>query len=110
MTVDELRGTVTGPVPVPGDDGFAEEVASFNNPLLSIEIRALGGALDREPEVPNAVPTRGVPYVMFGFGVGGPDQAERLRGWLERMVHTFEPWSVDQRRMAHVPGQPQHPA
>jgi hypothetical protein len=71
------------------------------NPLLSVEIRALGGALDREPAVPNAVPTRGVPYVMFGFGVGAPDQADELRGWLDRMVRTFAPWSSDDRRMVN---------
>jgi FAD/FMN-containing dehydrogenase len=68
------------------------------NPLISIEIRALGGALDREPSVPNAVPSRGIPYVLFAFGVGGPDQAGELRGWLERMVETFAPWEVDDRR------------
>jgi FAD/FMN-containing dehydrogenase len=33
--VDELRQTVAGPVLVPGDKGYAEEVASFNvnNPM-----------------------------------------------------------------------------
>jgi FAD/FMN-containing dehydrogenase len=71
------------------------------NPLLSIEIRALGGALDREPAIPNAVPMRGIPYVMFGFGVGGPDQADELRDWLARMVRTFEPWSASERRMVN---------
>lgn len=71
------------------------------NPLLSIEIRALGGALDREPAIPNAVPMRGIPYVMFGFGVGGPDQADLLRDWLARMVRTFEPWSAGDRRMVN---------
>ncbi|NMO51487.1 FAD-binding oxidoreductase [Actinoplanes sp. TBRC 11911] len=71
------------------------------NPLLSIEIRALGGALDREPAVPNAVPTRGIPYVVFGFGVGGPDQGDPLRGWLDRMTRVFEPWAVDGRRMVN---------
>jgi hypothetical protein len=68
------------------------------NPLVSIELRALGGALDREPAVPNAVPTRGVPYSLFAFGVGGPDAAGELRGWLARMVTTFAPWVVDDRR------------
>jgi hypothetical protein len=71
------------------------------NPLLSIEIRALGGALDREPAVPDAVPTRGIPYVVFGFGVGGPDRADVLRDWLARMVRTFEPWSASDRRMVN---------
>jgi hypothetical protein len=31
--------------------------------LVIAELRALGGAWDREPEVPNAVATRGLPYV-----------------------------------------------
>ncbi|NMO51259.1 FAD-binding oxidoreductase [Actinoplanes sp. TBRC 11911] len=69
------------------------------NPLLGIEIRALGGALDREPAAPNAVPTRGVPYIVFGLAVGGPDQADPLRDWLDRMVRLFDPWAVDDRRM-----------
>ncbi|NMO55247.1 FAD-binding oxidoreductase [Actinoplanes sp. TBRC 11911] len=71
------------------------------NPLLSIEIRALGGAFDREPAVPDAVPTRGIPYVVFGFGVGGPDQADVLRDWLARLVRTLEPWSASDRRMVN---------
>jgi FAD/FMN-containing dehydrogenase len=71
------------------------------NPLQSIEIRALGGALDREPAISNAVSTRGIPYVMFGYGVGGPDQADLLRDWLDRMVRTFAPWSASDRRMVN---------
>jgi FAD/FMN-containing dehydrogenase len=61
----------------------------------------LSGAFDREPEVPNAVTTRGIPYVMFAFGVGGPDQADQMHGWLNRMVKTFAPWSAGDRRMAN---------
>jgi FAD/FMN-containing dehydrogenase len=71
------------------------------NPLVSIEIRALGGALDREPAVPNAVPKRGIPYVMCGFGGGGPDHADLNRDWLARMVHTFAPWSAGDRQMVN---------
>jgi hypothetical protein len=71
------------------------------NPLLGVEIRALGGALDREPAVPNAVPSRGIPYMMWGVGVGGPDQADLLGGWLDRMVETFAPWVFDERRMVN---------
>ena len=74
------------------------------NPLLNIEIRALGGALDREPAVPNAVPTRGIPYVVIGLGAGGPDQAELMNDWLERMVQTFSPWVVDDRRFVNLLG------
>jgi hypothetical protein len=68
------------------------------NPLLGVEIRALGGALDREPAVPNAVPSRGIPLMVWGVGVAGPDAAGLMRGWLDRMVQTFEPWTFDDRR------------
>ena len=67
-------------------------------PPISVEVRALGGALDREPAVPNAVPTRGIPYSLFGFGLGGRDQADLMRGYLDRIVRALAPWVVDERR------------
>lgn len=69
-------------------------------PLASVEIRHLGGAMDREPAVPNAVPTRGLPYVMFAFGAGGPDQADLMRGYLAKLISGLEPWSAG-RMMAN---------
>ncbi|WP_405769434.1 FAD-binding oxidoreductase [Actinacidiphila glaucinigra] len=68
--------------------------------LASVEIRMLGGALDREPAVPNAVSTRGLPFVLFGFGVGAPDQAGFLTGELDALMHAMEPWA-DRRRMVN---------
>jgi len=53
-------------------------------PLMSVEIRHLGGAMDREPAVPNAVPPRGLPFVVFAAGVGGPDQEDLMRGYLAK--------------------------
>jgi FAD/FMN-containing dehydrogenase len=69
-------------------------------PLVSVEIRHLGGAMDREPAVPNAVPTRGLPFVMFAFGVGGPDQEDLMRGYLAKLFSGLEPWSAG-RMMAN---------
>lgn len=69
-------------------------------PLVSVEIRRLGGAMDREPAAPNAVPTRGLPYVMFAFGVGGPDQEEVMRGYLAKLISGLQPWAAD-RMMAN---------
>lgn len=63
--------------------------------LVNVEIRALGGAFDREPEFPNSVPSRGLPYVMFGFAVGGPDQAEPLRAELARVFEGLAPWAAE---------------
>ncbi len=62
--------------------------------LANIEIRALGGAFDREAAVPNAVSSRGLPYVVFGFAVGAPDEAPRLRGELERVMDGLSPWTA----------------
>jgi hypothetical protein len=64
-------------------------------PLISVEIRQLGGAMDREPAVPNAVPTRGLPFVMFAFGVGGPSEEDLMRGYLAKLISGLEPWSAD---------------
>jgi FAD/FMN-containing dehydrogenase len=63
--------------------------------LVNVEIRALGGAFDREPEFPNSVPSRGLPYVMFGFAVGGPDQVEPLRAELARVFDGLAPWAAE---------------
>jgi hypothetical protein len=63
-------------------------------PLISVEIRQLGGAMDREPAVPNAMPSRGLPFVVFAFGVGGPDEEELMRGYLDKLIAGLAPWSV----------------
>lgn len=61
--------------------------------LANVEIRALGGALDREPAVANAVPSRGVPFVVFAFAVGGVDQADELRAELAAVIDGLAPWA-----------------
>ncbi|MFE7752331.1 FAD-binding oxidoreductase [Streptomyces sp. NPDC057428] len=63
--------------------------------LANLEIRALGGAFDREPATLNAVPVRGVPFVLFGFAVGGADQADDLREQLARVIDGLSPWAAD---------------
>ena len=63
-------------------------------PLASVEIRHLGGAMDREPAVPNALATRGLKFALFAFGAGGPDQEDMLRGYLNGLVSGLEPWSA----------------
>jgi hypothetical protein len=63
--------------------------------LANVEIRALGGAFDREPEFPNSVPSRGLPYVVFAFAVGAPDQAATLRADLARLVDGLAPWAAE---------------
>ncbi|WP_432844669.1 FAD-binding oxidoreductase [Amycolatopsis sp. CA-161197] len=66
-------------------------------PLLGVELRALGGALDREPAAPNAVPVRGVPFLLFALGVGGPERAEELRAALDNVVGALQPWTAERQ-------------
>ncbi|NMO53387.1 FAD-binding oxidoreductase [Actinoplanes sp. TBRC 11911] len=73
-------------------------------PLAMVEIRALGGALDREPPVPNAVPTRGIPYVVNAFGVSDLDEEELMDGYLDEVVDVLAPWAVDGRRTVNFLG------
>jgi hypothetical protein len=58
-----------------------------------VEVRSLGGALNREPAAPNAVATRGIPFFLFGFGIGGPEQADIMRSSLATVIDWLEPWS-----------------
>ncbi|MFF0478513.1 FAD-binding oxidoreductase [Streptomyces sp. NPDC004284] len=68
--------------------------------LANVEIRALGGAFDREPATGNAVSTPGVLVVLFGFRVGGSDRAGLLPGQLADVVDGLAPWAAD-RGMAN---------
>lgn len=71
--------------------------------LASVEVRALGGALDREPEVANAVPSRGLPFISFAFGVGGPADAAVLDNSLTAYRTALVPWASDRNVMNFVP-------
>ncbi|MBW8707047.1 Mitomycin radical oxidase [Streptomyces sp. MBT84] len=74
--------------------------AKSNCTLTTVEIRALGGALDCEPQFPNSVPSRGLPYVVFAFAVGTLDRAEELETDLARVVDGLAPW-VAERNMVN---------
>ncbi|GLY99875.1 oxidoreductase [Actinoplanes sp. NBRC 103695] len=69
-------------------------------PLVAVEIRPLGGALDRTPEVPDAVPSRGLPFQFFALGIGGPDTAPLLHSYLATCVDRLTPWA-DPRSMVN---------
>ncbi|WP_439377226.1 FAD-binding protein [Amycolatopsis lexingtonensis] len=66
-------------------------------PLLGVEIRSLGGAFDREPATPNAVPSRGVPFTVYALGIGGPADMARMEAYFARMLEVLEPWTLDRR-------------
>ncbi|WP_097326435.1 FAD-binding oxidoreductase [Paractinoplanes atraurantiacus] len=66
-------------------------------PLTSVEIRALGGAMDRPPATTDSVPSRGLPFQLFAFAVGADDLDGGHRR-LERLMTAMLPWSDPKRR------------
>lgn len=61
------------------------------------ELRALGGAWDREPTVPNSVATRGLPYVLLGVEVGPLSQEQRLKESIAALLDGMAPWQSERR-------------
>ncbi|OBH53629.1 FAD-binding oxidoreductase [Mycobacterium sp. E2479] len=61
------------------------------------ELRALGGAWDREPAVPNSVATRGLPYVLLGVEVGPLAEEQRLKESVAALLDGMAPWRGDRR-------------
>ncbi|GAA0467427.1 oxidoreductase [Paractinoplanes deccanensis] len=68
-----------------------------DSPLVLLEIRHLGGALDRRPEPGNAIDTRGSAYLLYAVAFGGPDQAQAFGEYLTGLVTAMRPWSTGRR-------------
>jgi len=64
--------------------------------LMMVEIRHLGGALSREPAVPNAVGNRSAAFNLFMASVVLPVEgdAERIRAIEQRVLDRFRPWGT----------------
>ncbi|MGC4748374.1 FAD-binding oxidoreductase [Micromonospora sp. DT201] len=67
------------------------------SPLVVLEIRQLGGALDRRPEPTNAIDLQGAAFTFYAVAVGGPDQAEAFQSYLTQLVQAIQPWSTGRR-------------
>ncbi|NMO54256.1 FAD-binding oxidoreductase [Actinoplanes sp. TBRC 11911] len=65
--------------------------------LWIAELRALGGAWDREPAIPNAVATRGIPYSLLGVSVGPLPQEHELKHSVATLLDGMAPWQSTRR-------------
>jgi FAD/FMN-containing dehydrogenase len=70
--------------------------------LVMAELRVLGGAWDREPAVPNAVATRGLPYVLLGVAVGPLSKEQQLKRSVAELLDGMEPWQGDRRMVNNL--------
>jgi hypothetical protein len=104
---DLIHQDPTDPLPVWEKGGLLRELSSdavdallavagpnVNRALTMVEVRLMGGALARQPEVPNAVPGREGAFTLFTLGVLAPgieDLVPRVGGWI---LEAMTPWST----------------
>jgi hypothetical protein len=62
--------------------------------LFMVEIRQLGGALSRQPAVPNAVAGRDGAYAVIALGALGPDGEHTLLAEVRRLMDDLSPWAT----------------
>jgi hypothetical protein len=67
------------------------------SPLGNVEIRALGGALDRAPG-PDAIPARGLPYQVVAVGRGTGNDSPTVRAALDALENALRPWRDDHQQ------------
>jgi FAD/FMN-containing dehydrogenase len=108
MRTDEMDGIHMDPVdPLPAwekgmllSDLTAETVDALlaaagpevQVPLIMVEIRQLGGALTRQPTVPNAVAGRDGAWVVYVLGPGVPELAQVVPAVGRGVLAALEPW------------------
>lgn len=59
-----------------------------------VEIRHLGGALSREPRVPNAVGGRDAAFSLYSGGMFTPDQLSDVRAAHDALHQAMQPWAT----------------
>ncbi|MCE7002335.1 FAD-binding oxidoreductase [Kibdelosporangium philippinense] len=92
------RGVMLREFPAEAIDKLVKLVGPRSaSPLWIAELRALGGAWDREPAVPNAVATRGLPYSLLGVAVGPVSEEQYLKDSVADLLDGMAPWRGDRR-------------
>lgn len=92
------RGIMLREFPAQAQDKLIELVGpDAKTTLVIAELRSLGGAWDREPAVPNAVATRGLPYSLLGVSAGPLSQEQQLKRSVAELLDGMKPWQGDRR-------------
>lgn len=104
---DLIHQDPTDPLPVWERGGLLRELSAEaveallavagpeTNPFLTmVELRLMGGALGRQPRVPNAVPGREAAYTLLALGALAPEIAERVPAAGEAVLSAMEGWST----------------
>ena len=70
--------------------------------LVIAELRALGGAWDREPAAPNAVSTRGLPYSLLGVAAGPLSEEPQLKRSVAELLDGMKAWQAERRNVNNL--------
>jgi hypothetical protein len=95
-----------GPAPGVGDGGMLDDVDDHlidlfveqvvGSPILSAEIRHLGGAVARRDSRHGAVDAWEAPYVMFAVGIAPfPEAAKAVERSVAQLRDVLEPWEAE---------------
>ena len=71
-------------------------------PLMMVELRQLGGALARGPEVPNAVPGRDAAWMAYVIGPGVPELAQVVPAAGRGVLAALLPWASPGSLINHL--------
>src|SRR4051812_32552685 len=71
--------------------------ADVDVPLIFAEIRHMGGALGRQPLVPNAVAGRNGAFSLFVLGPGFPGVVDAVQAAAGRVIDALAPWHTTGR-------------
>jgi hypothetical protein len=94
MPVQE-RSVLLRELPVEAIDDFLALTGTRSRlPLMLTEIRAMGGAMAREPETPNAVIGRDAAFQLFTLGIDAPELHDVLPGVLESVLGVMSPYAT----------------
>ncbi|MBJ8341149.1 FAD-binding oxidoreductase [Antrihabitans sp. YC3-6] len=111
MPVSE-RGMLLAELPVEAIDTFFATVGpDAELPIIMAEIRAMGGALARDAETPNAVAGRTAAFAIFTLGMNVPPIADAVVGALDSILSAMAPWGTGGALMnfaGAVTGEPVH--
>ncbi|MBA2331515.1 MAG: BBE domain-containing protein [Actinobacteria bacterium] len=99
-----------GPAPGVGDGGMLSDVDDnlidafvehvVGTPILSAEIRHLGGAVARRSSLHGAIDAWEAPYITFALGMAPtPEFGTMVHGYVSRFMKALEPWEAEHTYM-----------
>jgi FAD/FMN-containing dehydrogenase len=106
----QLHMDPEAPAPAVGDGGMLTDVdaefvdavvdAAVGSPLLSVEIRHLGGAVSRAQAGHGAVAAFEAPFIMYSVGIAPtPEAAAAVEGAVSVMRSAVAPWEAEHTYM-----------